>query len=43
VKQEDERALSFYQAVKADTVDLDIAVHRAMLACAMPLLPPGDV
>lgn len=39
VKQEDELALSFHHAVKADTVDLDIAVHRVMLARSMPLLP----
>jgi hypothetical protein len=36
VKQEDERALSFHYAVEADAVDLDVALHRAMLACPMP-------
>jgi hypothetical protein len=39
VKQEDERALSFHHAVKADTVHIDIALHATMLACPMPLLP----
>jgi len=41
MKQEDERALSFHHAVKTDTVHVDIAVHLAMLARSMPLLPDG--
>jgi hypothetical protein len=42
VKQKDELALSFHDAVKADAVDVHVALHPAMLACPMPL-GPGDV
>jgi hypothetical protein len=36
VKQENERALTFHHAVKADAVDVQVALHRAMLARPMP-------
>jgi len=36
VEQEDERALPFHQAVKADAVNGDVALDPAMLARSMP-------
>jgi hypothetical protein len=36
VEEEDERALPFEDAVEADAVDAEIALHRAMLARVMP-------
>jgi hypothetical protein len=38
VEQDDERALSFHDAAEPDAVDLDVAVHPAMLACPMPVV-----
>ena len=38
VKQEDERALPFHHAVKADAVDVHLPLHPGMLARPMPLV-----
>ncbi len=39
MEQEDERALSFHHAVEPNAVHLNVALHRAMLARPMPLVP----
>ena len=39
MEQDDERALSFHHAVKADSADVDVALHSAMLARPMPEVP----
>src|SRR2546422_7847288 len=40
VEQEGERALSFHHAVEPDAVHGEVALHPAMLACAMPGMLP---